>query len=109
MLNGTMGWIENPKFIKTTQDMVKAIAEKVTLGSKIFLIGDDGPRSWKNWATDTLNLPQVNKFTGGGVPLKYLSDGPNGLVAIKALASQNAAIKKDNALNANQDPAEISA
>ena len=100
LLNGTMGWIENPKYVQTTQDIVKALAEKVKLGAKIFLVGDDGPRSWKNYAKETLALPQVNNFTGGGVPLKYLSDGAEGLVALKALASQNALLKKENQITA---------
>lgn len=95
LFNGIVSWREQG-YIETTKRIIEAMAEKVKSGTFIYLIGGDGPVNFKEFSREILaDLPEeayselVKTFTGGGVPLHYVSLGLKRLVVAYGMMTKN--------------------
>jgi hypothetical protein len=89
LFNGIVSYKEAGR-VDTTKAVIEAIAElKRTRGALITLIGGDGPANFKEFSG--LTAEDWTEFSGGGVPLKYGTEGEKKLPMVKALSEFNRA------------------
>ncbi|MEK6557091.1 MAG: phosphoglycerate kinase [Candidatus Margulisiibacteriota bacterium] len=94
LLNGTPGFLEastseGKGFEENTKKLIEAIMDRLKEHSDASLttVGGDGPASVKRYGNNTFT--NIVYFTGGKVPLSYVTEGESGLPMVEALRKAN--------------------
>ena len=82
LFNGIVSWKETGH-IEPTKAIISEFAKSIRQGVKMTLVGGDGPANFKDFSGQTAD--QYTEFSGGGVPLKYGTDGEKKLPMVVAL------------------------